>query len=54
MREDPGSFNLPFEIAVYTGMAGIESCINAFHLCPFNVTTLHAFLREEYTEAFVS
>ena len=40
MREDPGSPALPFEIAVFTGSEGIDSCASVFQTCPFNMTTM--------------
>ena len=47
MRQDPGSPALPFEVAVFTGSEGLESCANVFNSCPYNVTTMQSFLVDE-------
>ena len=47
MREDPGSAALPFEVAVFTGSQGLDSCSASYNQCPFNLTTMQTFLGEE-------
>lgn len=49
MREDPGSPALPFELAIFTGSEGAESCGNVFKMCPHNFTTMQNFLEESFS-----
>lgn len=46
MLKDPGSPELPFETAVFTGSEGLDSCATTFHLCSYNITTMKSFLSE--------
>lgn len=48
MRQDPGSAALPFELAVFTGSEGVDSCASTFQLCPYNITTMQGFLGDDY------
>ncbi|XP_046655549.1 uncharacterized protein LOC124349087 [Daphnia pulicaria] len=47
MRQDPGSPALPFEIAVFTGSEGLNTCASVFQTCPYNITTMQGFLGED-------
>ena len=44
MRKDPASPALPFEVAVFTGSEGIDSCAATFQTCSYNITTMKGFL----------
>jgi hypothetical protein len=48
MRQDPGSPALPFEIAVFTGSEGLNTCASVFQTCPYNITTMQGFLGEDF------
>ena len=50
MRQDPGSPALPFEIAVFTGSEGLNTCASVFQACPYNITTMQGFLGEDFTK----
>lgn len=47
MREDPGSAALPFEVAVFTGSQGLQSCLTSYSSCPYNLTTMQTFLGDD-------